>query len=67
METALITFVALLMTIISAWVVTVRMRRRMRKSLGRKATDLELVSLRTWMQVDELEQRAEESKPNHPS
>jgi hypothetical protein len=67
MVRAFIGLVAITVMTISTWVVTVRMRRRMRKSLGRNATDLELVSLRTWMQVDELEQRAEESKPNHPS
>ncbi|MGZ4842135.1 MAG: hypothetical protein ACXV5J_10335 [Candidatus Angelobacter sp.] len=52
---------------VSGWIVTVRVRRRMKKSLGRKATDLELASLKTWMRVEETEQREEESKPIHPS
>jgi hypothetical protein len=43
-----------------------RVRRRMKKSLGRKATDLELASLNTWMRVEEAEQREEESGPIHP-
>jgi hypothetical protein len=38
----------------------------MKKSLGRKATDLELASLKTWMREEEAEQREEESRPIHP-
>jgi len=51
---------------VSGWIVTVRARRRMKKSLGRKATDLELASLKTWMAVEEAEQRDKESSPIHP-
>jgi hypothetical protein len=51
---------------ISGWIVGIRMRRRMKKSLGRKATDLDLVSLKTWMHVDETEQKNKESQPIHP-
>jgi hypothetical protein len=62
----LIGFVAMIALTISGWVVTMRVRRRMRKSLGRKATDLELASLKTWMRVEETEQREDESRPIHP-
>jgi hypothetical protein len=51
---------------LSGWIVSLRARRRMKKSLGRKATDLELASLNTWMRVEEEEQRDEESGPIHP-
>jgi hypothetical protein len=51
---------------ISGWIVSLRARRRMKKSLGRNATDLELASLKTWMRVEEAEQREEESSPIHP-
>ncbi|HEX3155912.1 MAG TPA: hypothetical protein VHV32_14890 [Candidatus Angelobacter sp.] len=51
---------------VSGWIVSLRARRRMKKSLGRKATDLELASLNTWMSVEEAEQREEESGPIHP-
>jgi hypothetical protein len=51
---------------VSGWIVTIRVRRRMKKSLGRKATDLELASLKTWMKVEEAEQREKESGPIHP-
>lgn len=51
---------------VSEWNVTRQVRRRMQKSLGRSATDLELASLNTWMRVEEAEQRGEASKPIHP-
>ena len=51
---------------VSGWIVTLRARRRMKKSLGRKATDLELASLKIWMRVEEKEQRDKESSPIHP-
>jgi len=38
----------------------------MTKSLGRSATDLELASLKTWMRVEETEQREKESGAIHP-
>lgn len=53
-------------TTVSGWIVAVRMRRRMKKSLGRNATDLDLVSLNTWMRVDETEQKNRQSHPIHP-
>jgi hypothetical protein len=56
---------AIVMTV-SEWIVTLRARRRMKKSLGRSATDLELASLKTWMRVKEAEQRDKESGPIHP-
>jgi hypothetical protein len=43
---------------IAAWVVRRRMRRRIKMALGSKpATEVELTSLRTWMRVDEREER----------
>jgi hypothetical protein len=57
---------AVIAATVSGWIVTVQVRRRMKKSLGRKATDLELASLKTWMHVKETEQREEESGPIHP-
>jgi hypothetical protein len=51
---------------VSDWIVSLRARRTMKKSLGRSATDLELASLTTWMKVEETEQREQESGPIHP-
>ena len=51
---------------VTGWIVAVRTRTRMKKSLGRKPSDLEMISLNTWMQVEEAEQQAEENRPIHP-
>jgi hypothetical protein len=53
-------------TAISGWVVTLRARRRMKKTLGRNPNDLEMASLKTWMQVEQDEELREASKPIHP-
>lgn len=51
---------------ISGLIVAARMRRRMKKSLGRSASDLDLVSFRTWNEVEIIEQRNAENGPIHP-
>lgn len=51
---------------ISAWLVTRQVRRRMQKTLGRNPKDLEMASLKTWMQVQADEELREASKPIHP-
>jgi hypothetical protein len=40
-----------------------QMRRKIRKDLGRKATEADLSSIETWMKVDEVEERKEQTKP----
>jgi hypothetical protein len=62
----LVEFVAVIALTISGWIVTRQVQRRMKKSLGRSATDLELASLKTWMKVEEREQQEKESDPIHP-
>ena len=59
-------FLGVIAVTVSAWTVTRQVRRRMKKSLGRKVADLELASLKTWMRVEEAEQRDKESSPIHP-
>ena len=59
-------FLGVIAVTVSAWIVTRQVRRRMQKSLGREASDLELASLKTWMRVEEAEQRDKESSPIHP-
>jgi len=59
-------FGAVIAVTLSGWIVTRQVRRRMTKSLGRSATDLELASLKTWMRVEETEQREKESGAIHP-
>ena len=62
----LIEFGEVIAVTVSEWNVTRQVRRRMQKSLGREASDLELASLRTWMKVEEAEQQEKESDAIHP-
>lgn len=62
---ALIGFAGLIALTVSGWIVTKEVRRRMQKSLGRNASDLELASLKTWMKVEEREQQEKESGAIH--
>ena len=40
-----------------AWIEGFRMRLRIKRDLGRKATETDLASIDTWIKVDEVEQR----------
>jgi len=54
-------FIALVVFIvigISSWVIAVRMRRRIKKDLGKAVYTGDLASIQTWMKVDEMEERA---------
>lgn len=62
----IVTLVYLVILTVSGWVVTFQVRRRMKRAMGRKATDLELASISTWMKVQEVEQQREENKPIRP-
>ena len=50
--------IALLVGLISAWILGIRMQRRIRRALGRKVEDTDLTSLRTWMAVEEAEKKS---------
>jgi hypothetical protein len=50
-------------TTVSAWIAGIQMRRKIKRDLGRKATDADLTSIDTWMKVDEVEQRNGRTKP----
>jgi hypothetical protein len=56
----------IMISAVSTWIVGVRMRRRIKRDLGRKATETDLTSLDTWMEVDEEEQRNEQKSPIKP-
>ncbi len=49
--------------VIAAWIIGIQMRRKIRRDLGRKATDADLTSIDTWMKVDEVEERNKGNKP----
>jgi len=42
-------------TSLSAWITGIQMRRKIKKELGRNATDADLSSIDTWMRVEEAE------------
>jgi hypothetical protein len=46
-----------------AWIEGLRMRLKIKRDLGRKATQADLVSIDTWMKVDEVKQRKYLDKP----
>lgn len=50
--------IVIAVTTISSCVIGLRMRREIRKTLGRKATDADLTSIATWMEVREEEDKA---------
>ena len=59
-------FLVVVWSVIASWIVARRMRRRIQKALHKNVSDIELVSLNTWMQVEEREKQDEASKPIHP-
>lgn len=42
---------------VRAWIDGLRMRLKIKKDFGRKATQTDLASIETWMKVDEVERR----------
>jgi len=50
--------VVIVVTAITSWILGVRMRRRIKRSLGITPTnEMELTSLKTWMDVENAEER----------
>jgi hypothetical protein len=60
-----ILIIIILVTAIPAWITAVRMRRKVTNKLGRKATNADLTSMTTWMQVAETEKTGEGKKPQN--
>jgi hypothetical protein len=48
---------------VSSGIIGIQMRRKVSRSLGRKATAADLTSLKTWIDVEEVE---EQKRKNHP-
>ena len=54
----LIALTAILVTSLWAWILGIRMRRRIRRALGRDVeNESELTSLNTWIKVEDEEER----------
>ena len=66
MERLVLYIIPLVITAVSSWIAAVRMRRKIRKTLGTDISGAELTSLNIWMKVDEIEQQCELSKPIEP-
>lgn len=49
-------FLVLVYTAVTSCVIGLQMKRKIRKDLGRKATDLDLTSIDTWMKVEDVEE-----------
>ena len=50
--------VVIAVTTITSWILGVRMRRRIKRTLGITPTnEMELTSLKTWMNVENVEER----------
>jgi len=63
----IILIIVVAFSVISTWVVGIQMRRKIKKDLGRKATDSDLTSIDTWMKVEEVEEKNAKDKPLDPS
>ncbi len=56
---AIVGLVVIAFTAISAWILGMRMRRRIRRALGINVeNESELTSLHTWMKVEDAEERS---------
>ena len=51
-----------LFTMIASWIIGIRMRRRIKRDLGRGAKEADLSSIDTWMKVDEVEEKKDPSR-----
>lgn len=54
---------SIILNTVWAWMVGLRMRLKIKSDLGRKATQADLTSIDTWMEVQEVEQRKDLDKP----
>ena len=54
----LIALIVIAVTTITSWILGVRMRRRIKRTLGIEAkNEMELTSLKTWMDVENAEEK----------
>jgi hypothetical protein len=63
---ALMGFIAVIAAGVELWVVTRRVRKRMKKTMGRNPSDLEMASLNTWMKVEQEEDLNKAVKSIYP-
>jgi hypothetical protein len=51
-----------LFTMIASWIIGIRMRRRIKRDLGREVKEADLSSIDTWIRVDEVEEKKDPSR-----
>ena len=56
-------FLLILFSSVSSWIAGVEMRRKIKKDLGRDATDADLTSIDTWMKVEDIERTNNDKNP----
>jgi hypothetical protein len=56
--------VSIIYTAFTGWIIGLEMRGKIKKDLGRNATDLDLTSIETWMKIDEIENPDVERSPS---
>jgi hypothetical protein len=49
--------VVLIVSAISSAIIAIKMRRKIRKDLGRNASDSDLADINTWIEVDKAEEK----------
>lgn len=57
MEEKLFLIALIVVTSIMAWITAIRIRRRIKRAIGIKATEVELTSISTWIRVRETEEQ----------
>ena len=54
---------SIILNTVWAWIAGLRMRLKIKNDLGRKATQADLTSIDTWMEVQKVEQQKDLDKP----
>jgi hypothetical protein len=55
--------ISIIVQTVWAWIVGIGMRLKIKRDLGRKATEADLTSIDTWIKVDEAEQQKKGNNP----
>jgi hypothetical protein len=58
-----VVFGVLIFTAVTSFILGVRMRREIKRTLGRKATDEDLADLDTWIEVKQAEEKSGGENP----
>jgi len=58
--------VSIIVQTVSALIAGIRMRLKIKRDLGRKATEADLASINTWIKVEEAEQQTKRNTPLKP-